>query len=125
MKCYMPLSPITKKIDSNDFVSKNFRAQEVYHLREISKGLNAPKHQAQFSVGVNQVGQLSKPFGKHLGTLIARGQIPEGAAFRNVLDRRSPAHWVDHPQADFGNILRGNTKPAILPRPFPPSLDTG
>jgi hypothetical protein len=38
-------------------------------VHKICQGLVTPQHQAKFSVGVDQIGQLAKPFGMHVGHL--------------------------------------------------------
>ncbi|WP_225190094.1 hypothetical protein [Bradyrhizobium sp. IC3195] len=35
-------------------------------IHEICEGLGAPEHQAELSVGVNQIGHLTTPFGMHV-----------------------------------------------------------
>jgi hypothetical protein len=39
----------------------------THDIHEICEGLRAPQHKAEFSIGVNQIGQLTKPSGMNVG----------------------------------------------------------
>jgi tetrahydromethanopterin S-methyltransferase subunit G len=42
-------------------------------LHEVCEELRALQHEAEFTVGMNQIGELTQPFGKHVGMLMLQG----------------------------------------------------
>ncbi|MBH5402507.1 hypothetical protein HZZ13_32655 [Bradyrhizobium sp. CNPSo 4010] len=72
-----------------------FTANEI---REICEGLGTPEHQAELSVGVNQIGQLTTPFGMHVehigrATLISA----KGGPRPNVPERKADPGFRPNP----------------------------